>query len=43
MAIQVWDYRAEYEAEREDLLAAVESGGALGTPDPGRERPELRT
>ena len=24
MAIQVWDYRAEYEAEREDILKAVE-------------------
>lgn len=24
MAIQVWDYRAEYETEREDILAAVD-------------------
>ncbi|MBI2828793.1 MAG: DegT/DnrJ/EryC1/StrS family aminotransferase, partial [Acidobacteria bacterium] len=24
MAIQVWDYRAEYEAERDDILAAVD-------------------
>jgi dTDP-3-amino-2,3,6-trideoxy-4-keto-D-glucose/dTDP-3-amino-3,4,6-trideoxy-alpha-D-glucose/dTDP-2,6-dideoxy-D-kanosamine transaminase len=24
VAIQVWDYRAEYEQEREDILAAVE-------------------
>lgn len=24
MTLQVWDYRAEYEAEREDILAAVE-------------------
>jgi len=24
MAIQVWDYRAEYEAEREEILAAVD-------------------
>ena len=30
------------EAEREDILAAVDQVGALGAPDPGRERPELR-
>src|SRR5581483_11729438 len=24
MSIQVWDYRKEYEAEREDILAGVE-------------------
>ena len=30
MAIQVWDYRAEYEAEREDLLAAVDQVARSG-------------
>ena len=30
MAIQVWDYRAEYEAEREDILAAVEQVARSG-------------
>jgi aminotransferase EvaB len=24
MSIQVWDYRAEYESERDDILAAVD-------------------
>ena len=30
MAIQVWDYRAEYEAEREDILAAVDQVARSG-------------
>ena len=30
MAIQVWDYRAEYEAEREDILAAIEQVARSG-------------
>ena len=30
MAIQVWDYRAEYEAEREDILAAIDQVARSG-------------
>ena len=30
MAIQVWDYRKEYEAEREDILAAVDQVARSG-------------